>query len=97
MMMNCMKSVKKIVNMINNNNNNNKNNDNNNSYYHCRYHQHYYYLVYGRVQRFYGNALRLPSKGSWEFFVAAEEEGVSKYFRICRVILHTSAIIKVSV
>lgn len=102
MKMNCMKGprCKNTVNIItymihdnNDNNNNDDNNNNNNCYYHCRYHQHYYYLVYGRLQRFYGNVLRLPSKGSWEITVAAEEEGVSKYFRICRVILHPSTII----
>lgn len=66
-------------------------------YYYHRYHYYYcyylYYRVYGRHQRFYGNVLKLPPKGSWETSVAAEEEGVSKYFRFCSGMLHTSTII----
>lgn len=51
------------------------------------------FKVDGRHYCFYGNVLKLPRKGSWETSVAAEGEGVSKYFRICSGILHTSTTI----
>lgn len=40
-------------------------------------------------RRSYGNASKLPPRGSWETILATEAEGVSKYFMIsCGITCH---------